>query len=60
MKRIELVTKKLSKGYASDVIADILEEPLDSMQEICDIALKYEPDYDVKKILDEYIKVKNA
>ena len=52
--------KKLSKGYAPDVIADVLEEPLESIQEICDIALKYAPDYDVKKILDEYIKVKNA
>ncbi len=33
---------------------------MESIQEICDIALKYEPDYDVKKILDEYIKIKNA
>ena len=57
---IEQVTKKLSKGCAPEVIADILEEPLESIQEICVIALKYEPDYDVKKILDEYIKIKNA
>ena len=33
---------------------------MERIQEICDIALKYAPDYDVKKIFDEYIKVKNA
>ncbi|MDD6201672.1 MAG: PD-(D/E)XK nuclease family transposase, partial [Lachnospiraceae bacterium] len=53
-KLLELVCKKIKKGLTVPEIADMLEEPEETIREICDIAHKYAPDYDVMKILKEY------
>jgi hypothetical protein len=33
--------------------ADEIEEPLERVSKICNIASKYLPDYDVRKIMEE-------
>ncbi|MCM1261280.1 MAG: Rpn family recombination-promoting nuclease/putative transposase [Butyrivibrio sp.] len=52
-REIEQVCQKLAKGKTPEIIAEELEERLDTVQYICDIANKYAPDYDVESILDE-------
>ena len=36
-----------------DEIADILEEPVEKIQKICEISENYAPDYDAQKIYQE-------
>ena len=50
---IKLVIKKLEKQYSAVQIAEILEEPLDIIQPVYDIALRQTPNYDVNKIFEE-------
>lgn len=50
---IKLVIKKLEKNYSAEQIAEFLEEPLDTIQPICDIALRQAPYYDADKIFEE-------
>ena len=50
---IKLVIKKLEKHYSAKQIAEFLEEPLDTIQPICDIALQQAPYYDADKIFEE-------
>lgn len=58
-KRGELTTlirqcvKKLQKGISAADIADTLEEDFSVIQSICNIAEKYAPEYEVKKICNE-------
>lgn len=53
--KIDLVCRKLAKGKAPETIAEDLEEDLSEVQRICDAAAKYAPDYDIEKILQEYL-----
>ena len=48
-----MVIKKIEKQYSAAQIAEILEEPLDTIQQIYDIALCQAPDYNADKILKE-------
>ena len=50
---ITLVVKLKNKGKTVDEIADILEEPVEKIQKICDISENYAPDYDAQKIYQE-------
>ena len=50
---IELICKKLKKGKTIDVISREVEEELDNIRPICDVAERYAPDYDVEAIYDE-------
>lgn len=52
---VEFVVKKLKKGLTMKEIAEILEEKPREIREICEIASKYAPDYDVDKIFAEYL-----
>ena len=47
---ISLVTRKLKKHHAPEQIAEELEEDLDRVKQICDIARQFAPDYDCEKI----------
>ena len=47
---ISLVTRKLKKDYAPEQIAEELEEDLERVKQICDIAGQFAPDYDCEKI----------
>ncbi|MCC8139495.1 MAG: Rpn family recombination-promoting nuclease/putative transposase [Lachnospiraceae bacterium] len=49
---IEQVCKKLSKGKSLEQIADELEEEPAKIQQICDAAADFAPNYDTLKILD--------
>lgn len=49
-KLVELVCKKLIKGYSVQEIADILEEDESLIQTIVEIAEKYAPEYNTDKI----------
>lgn len=49
-KLISMVVRKLNKGKTEAVIAEELEEPLETIQRICDAAGKYAPEYDIEKI----------
>lgn len=53
--KIDLVCRKLAKGKTPETIADDLEEDLNKIQRICDAASKYAPDYDIEKILQEFL-----
>lgn len=53
-KLIELICKKLKRGKSPEEIAEDLEEDLETVQNICDAAVLYEPDYDVVSIYEEF------
>lgn len=55
IKLIELVCKKLRKGKPVEVIADELEETVEKIQAICDVAAKYAPDYDEEEVCKAYL-----
>lgn len=47
---IRMICKKMKKGKTPESIAEELEESIDTVQPIYDIAKEYAPDYDVDKI----------
>ena len=51
--RVQLVCKKLKKNKSISEIAEALEEDEALVQAICNVALKYAPDYDIEKIISE-------
>lgn len=51
--RIRIICKMFRKNRSVAEIADLLEEDEREIQKICDIAVKYAPDYDADKILEE-------
>lgn len=53
LKLISIVCKMLIRGKGVEEIAEDLEETKEAIQEICDVAEKYAPEYDIKKILEE-------
>lgn len=53
----ELICRKLQKNKSPEMIADELEEDLDTIQHICDIATDFAPDYNVVKIVEQYKQV---
>ena len=50
---VNQICKKLNKGLSVAQIADAVEENESKVQTIADIAKKYAPDYEVKKIVEE-------
>ena len=61
LRLISIICKKLVKGKSVDVIADELKEDEATIKDICDIAVKYAPDYDAEAICKEYMeKMKEA
>lgn len=50
---IEQICKKLAKGKSPEIISDEVEEPLERVVTICNIAVKYAPAYNAKEILQE-------
>ena len=55
----EKICRKLEKNKSPEIIADELEEDLDTVNHICDVAKAYAPNYDVKKIVEQ-LQDKNA
>ena len=57
--RVEVVVsqimKKLRKGYSPEQISEALEEDLENVQEICEVAQKYAPDYNEAEICREIL-----
>lgn len=51
--RIELICKKIGKGYSAEEIADLLEEDIEVIQPIYDIAVKQKPDFNAELILQK-------
>ena len=49
---IELICKKLKKDKNINIIAEEVEEPIEKVKDICDIAAGFAPDYDVEKIYE--------
>ena len=45
-KLVSFVCRKLRKGKTAEIIAEELEEPLETIESICQTAVKYAPDYD--------------
>ena len=52
-KLIQQVCKKLQKNVAVSEIADMLEEDVETIQEISNVASKYAPEYDIDRIMEE-------
>ncbi len=55
---IGMICKKLSKGKTIPVIASEIEEAIEKVQEICDLAKDFAPDYDVDKKYKKYAERK--
>lgn len=53
-KLTDQVCRKLKKNKAPELIAEELEEDLETIQHICEIARNYAPEYDVAEIVKEY------
>ena len=51
--QISLICKKIMKGQSMEQIADALEEDISYIENICKVAEKYAPMYDVGKIYQE-------
>ena len=54
--KVRFICKKLRKRLSVPDIADILEETVTAIQNICDVAIKYQPDYDIDKIMKELLE----
>ena len=55
LKLVQLTLKKIQKGCTPEKIADMFEEDLSMIKKICDIAKKYEPDYQESVICAEML-----
>lgn len=53
------VCKKLAKGMEAADIADILEEDVSLIQDICNTAKRYAPDYHIESIMEELLFAPN-
>ena len=51
-----LVCKKLKRGCSIEEIAEILEEDIETIRPICEVARAYAPDYEIEKIWSAYCK----
>ncbi len=52
-KLVKLVCRKMAKGKLPKMIAEELEEDLEEVRRIYDVAVLYAPDYDVEEILQK-------
>lgn len=52
-KLITQITKKLQKNKSISTIAEEVEEDLEYIQKICDVAAEFAPEYDTEKILEK-------
>ena len=50
------VCQKLQKGCSVEEIAEMLEEDIETIRVICEIAKAYAPEYDMEKVWNEYVK----
>ena len=55
--RIDLICKKLIKGKSVEQIADDLEDTVENITRICEVANGFAPDYDIVKIRMELQKL---
>ena len=56
---ITQVCKKLIKAKSIEMISEEVEEPLDKIKAICDIASEFAPDYDVDSVYEAVIKTRS-
>ena len=59
-KVIVLICKKLVKGKSLDEIADELEDDVDDIRPMYDVALRFSPDFNADKVFEAYEKEKEA
>ena len=59
IQRIELICCKLRKGKSPEIISDELEEELDNIQFICDIASEFAPEFDSQNVYQVYSERKS-
>ena len=52
---VSQVCRKLAKGMEEAAIADMLEEEEDVIQDICNVAKRYAPEYDIESITEELL-----
>lgn len=52
-KLVELIVRKIKKNKPVDVIADELEEDIDTVQRIYEVANEFAPDYDIDEICEK-------
>lgn len=52
-KLLKLICRKLQKNKTPDTIAEELEDDLDTIRHICDVAKSFAPEYDVNEIMKE-------
>ena len=50
-----LVCRKLAKGKTIPEIAEALEEPEEVIQELCEKAIEYSPEYNEEKIWKDWL-----
>ena len=57
--QIELVCKKLRKGKSIEIIADELEEEVDAIRPIYELARSFEPEYNSEEVVDAWFQSKD-
>ena len=55
---LELICKKLKKGKSQEVIAEELEQNVESIQKMCQVASAFAPEYDRDQVYDAWKKQK--
>ena len=54
-KLVSIIVKKMKKNQSPETIATVLEEELDAVLSIYNIAKQYAPEYDLEKITTQYL-----
>ncbi len=54
-KLVSIIVKKMKKNQSPETIATVLEEELDTVLSIYNIAKQYAPEYDLEKIITQYL-----
>ena len=56
---IELISRKLRKGKSLEIIAEELEENIETIRPFYDLALTFAPEFDSKAIVDAWLQIHN-
>lgn len=54
--RIEQICKKLRKGKSLETVAEELEEDIESMRPLYELALKFAPDFDETAVIEMWTR----
>ena len=57
--RIEMICKQLRRGRSLEFIADVLEEDIDTLEQMFEVIERFAPDYKSEKVIKAWLKHKD-